>query len=103
MNRKRKINSQKNITTYKRGRLYKTDKFVKKRTKEALKKKYTDYKRVKEITRIIKDIEDPGFTLPLLLSIIMYETYENNKNFSEDLTNEELLKELKVFYPFFFT
>lgn len=103
MSNKRKRESDYNDDYSKKRRLYKTKKLVKKKRRENLKKDFVDFERVKSIRKIIEEIENPSFTLPVLLSIIMFETYKNNKLFKENLTNEELLKELKIVYPFFFS
>ena len=104
MNKKKRKREETNPMKKNKRRkiLQKTKKVVKKKQIEQIKKDFVDFPHVKKIENIIKNkLEDKRLSLPVLMSIIMAETLKNNEYFNQDLTNDQLLEELKIYFPFF--
>ena len=97
MKRKRKAKkSNKN----KRRKITKTKKKVKKNQFEDIKKNYVDFQRIKIVEKNIKDSENPSLTYPLVMSIVVAETYKKNPIFQE-INHDKILEELKIYFPYF--
>ena len=84
----------------KRKRDTKKEKSKERKKKKRKKHRAVDHEKIEEIKEIIINLKEKTLSLPLILSIVYSEIFEYfpDKEYDE----EELLKELKKFYPMFF-